>query len=425
MTLTISFFNYVAVAIFGCVLSAVFCKIPGRKREIIILTATTAMILLMQGIINRYFGLQAIRSVYPLVTHLPLILVLWYLQKRLLWSVVAVLTAYSCCQLRAWAALFVGALLKMDENALQGIELILTPLIFILILLFAARPIQELAQEKTAHILRIGIIPALYYLFDYFATVYSETLYNGTMVVVEFMPFVCSLSYLLFMAQISMKNREYQALEYNRRGLDMQIKQAVKEMEVLRESHEQAAIYRHDLRHHLQYLFGCIDQQKLEQAKEYIQGICHQMEAAKVVQYCENEATNLVLSTYADKAKQEHIAMDIQVSLGKFLLIADEDMGVLLSNALENALHECEALSDSGGDRFISVHGYSKDETGKIFLQIINSCREGIRFYKGMPITDKPGHGVGTYSIRTIVERYRGICSFSEEDRRFVLRISV
>ena len=55
--------------------------------------------------------------------------------RKVLWSLIAVLTAYLCCQLRRWAALLVIALFPTGGTALQdATELVVTlPLLLALV----------------------------------------------------------------------------------------------------------------------------------------------------------------------------------------------------------------------------------------------------------------------------------------------------
>ena len=71
----------------------------------------------------------------------------------------------------------------------------------------------------------------------------------------------------------------------------------------------------------------------------------------------------------------------------------------------------------------IEVQTYEKNE--KFFLQVVNDCRETVRFKDGIPVTDRPGHGTGVSSICAIVERYGGLYSFSVREGEFVLRVSL
>ena len=76
----------------------------------------------------------------------------------------------------------------------------------------------------------------------------------------------------------------------------------MREIEALRLSQQRASTYRHDLRHHMQFLAGCIENGRTEQALGYIRSVCSEIEAGKVTVYCENEAANLIFSAFADRA---------------------------------------------------------------------------------------------------------------------------
>ena len=139
--------------------------------------------------------------------------------------------------------------------------------------------------------------------------------------------------------------------------------------------------------------------------------------------YREGKRANLILSAFAGRAKKSGIGMNIQGALPPVLSITDSDLCVLLSNALENALCACREIAASGTDCTIDVQFYQRD--GKLFLQVVNPCREDIPFEDGIPITDRPGHGIGVQSICTIVQRYGGLYAFTAQKGKFILRLSV
>ena len=184
-----------------------------------------------------------------------------------------------------------------------------------------------------------------------------------------------------------------------------------------------ASQYRHDLRHHLQYLSSCIGSGQAEQAQAYISDICEEIEAQKVQRYCENEAANLILSSFAGRAQKNGVSMHIQGTLPAFILVSDSDLCVLLSNALENALHACCSLVAEGKACEIDVQFYERG--GKLFLQVTNPCRNTVHFEKGLPVSDRPGHGIGVQSICAIVRRYGGVYAFLVQDGQFILRLSL
>ena len=96
---------------------------------------------------------------------------------------------------------------------------------------------------------------------------------------------------------------------------------------------------------------------------------------------------------------------------------------MLLSNALENALHACQNLKEKGIEGKIEVSAFEKNK--KLFLQFINSCDSDITFVQGIPVTSQPDHGIGVRSICALVERYEGIYTFEVVEDRFVLRVSI
>ena len=83
--------------------------------------------------------------------------------------------------------------------------------------------------------LQFGLIPALGYGFDYLTRVYTDLLSEGIPAAVEFMPFVCCIAYLVFVLRTSEEERKKNELEQMQSCLNLQISQAVREIEALRE----------------------------------------------------------------------------------------------------------------------------------------------------------------------------------------------
>ena len=188
----------------------------------------------------------------------------------------------------------------------------------------------------------------------------------------------------------------------------------------MRESQKDASTYRHDLRHHMQHLLSCIENGKIEQAEGYSHEVCAQIEAGRVKNYCENETVNLIFSSFAGRAESAGATMNIKAVVPYILPVSETDLCVLLSNALENALHACTAQEQKGT---IDILAYEKN--GRFFFQVTNPCRKEVVFENGVPVTDRPGHGIGVRSICAIVDRYGGMYSFLVEDNKFILRVSL
>ena len=423
MSFWISLLNDIAVSLFGSFLSASFCGTLSTRRNRWIFWSWMALLLILQGAVYSIWSADFLRAIYPLIVHLPLLLVLWLLTKKLLWPLISILSAYLCCELRRWMALLAVGILRGGDMMQDIWELIITLPMLLLLLRFFTPVIRQLSIQSTKSQCMFGLIPAVYYLFDYGTRVYTDLLYSGGPAAVEFMPFVCCLVYMAFLLYHSAKEQKESQLQQVQKSLNLQLTQAVREINALRESQTLASQYRHDLRHHLQYLSACIESGQAEQAQTYISGICEEIEAQKVQRYCENEAANLILSAFAGRAQKAGIAMNVQGSLPAFILVSDSDLCVLLSNALENALHACQPFAAEGKVCNIDVRFYERSD--KLFLQVTNPCGNMVRFENGIPVSDQPGHGIGVQSICAIVQRYGGVYAFSVQNGQFVLRLSL
>lgn len=420
----VTLLNDAAVGVYGMILSAAFCGITWTRGKKWAYGLPMAAILLAQAAVyGMTTDLQLLKLLYPLVTHMPLVLVLAIIQRKLLWPTISVLTAYLCCQLRRWLALLLTALMSGGAEVQTAAELALTLPLLLGLLYFVAPAVRTIAGYKPAMQVRFGLIPAVGYLFDYLTRIYTDLLAQGTPAAVEFMPFVCCVAYLAFVLRSSAENETRLRLEQTQENLHLQVTQATREIASLRESERRASTYRHDLRHHMQYLAGCIENGRTEQAQAYIREVCAEIESQKVRVFCENETVNLILSAFAGRAEESGVPLRVRAEVPHFIPVAETDLCVLLSNALENALHACQRLRQTGEPCDIELVVYEK--SGKFFLQVANTCPPGVTFEKGLPVTREPGHGIGVRSICSIAERYNGMYSFSEKDGRFVLRVSL
>lgn len=414
--------NHVSVGIFGMVLSASFCDIVWtRKKNFFI--CSMIVLLIFQGIIYFFVDPYLARCLYPITTHVPLAIILCFLSKKKLWSAISVLTAYLCCQIRRWIALLVAAIFLGDPVIESLTELVVTLPLLLLLVHFVSPHMRSFSHYVISIQCQFGWIPVLYYGFDYLTAVYTDLLVEGSIVAVEFMPFVCCAAYLVFAIHISAAEQARSRLEQIQGELNIQIAQAVREIETLRKSQKNAVVYRHDLHHHMQYLSSCLANGRIERAQMYIREICLKIEEDKITAFCKNEAANLIFSFFAGRANNQGISMKIKAVLSENLPVPESDLCVLLSNALENALHACQKRKERGLSGMIEVSAYDQD--GEFFLQIINSCDEDITFAHGIPVTDSPGHGMGVRSICAIVERYGGIYTFRVEDGCFALRLKI
>ena len=401
--MSIYIWNCIAVGFFGMILSASFCEISWNSQKRGYMFLYMVFLIIIQGVLYGLFGGHIVTIIYPFIMHVPLVIMLAVMSGKNFWSIVSVLTAYLCCQLRRWLALLLVEIFPWIFVTQDSAELILTIPMLVFLLKVVSPSVRYISQNTLSEQGRFAVLPLLCYGFDYLTRVYTDWLNEGEPVIVEFMFFICSGVYLVSVIQSSTEEKKRSEMEQLQGYLNLQVMQSVREIESLRKSQEKASMYRHDLRHHMRYISSCIENGRMDQVQEYIQEICLEIEASKVVVYSENEVVNLIVSAFVVKAEEQKIPIKVQLAISKESKISESDLCILLSNALENALHASLKLKEYGMECWMEVLGFEKN--GKLFFEISNACDENVCIRNGIPVSKGGVHGIGVRSICVIVDK--------------------
>lgn len=233
------------------------------------------------------------------------------------------------------------------------------------------------------------------------------------------MPSTISIFYFVFVILYYIETQKQATLQRERDMLDAQFRLAQTEFASLRQLQQNAASYRHDMRHHFSLLQGLASTEDIGGIKEYLRTAQSDMDAITPIRFCENETVNLILSAYATKANQSGILLAIDAKLPDSLPFSDTELCSLLSNALENAIHASENIPDKN-ERHIILRMYSKNN--KLCIDIRNRYLTEPLFHQGMPVSKEQGHGFGTKSMVHIVEKHGGVFRFSVKDGWFIFQ---
>lgn len=257
-------------------------------------------------------------------------------------------------------------------------------------------------MKSRTTLLLFFLLPLVYYVLEYTFTVYTDLLYTGGAVVIDFMDSFLVVSFFI-LSVLSLKfSSEKNKAERENILLTTAATQAQKEIAQLSASQQQAAIYRHDLRHHMNFIQSCLDQNNPKEATSYIHEICTNLEHSSVIRYCVNESVNLIVSSYANQAAVNHIPMQISITATEFSRFQITDLCSLFANALENALHACQQMNPQS-QRYISLKVYEKNT--QLCIQIKNSYEQPVVFADDIPISRSVNHGIGVQSMISVVRK--------------------
>ena len=111
-------FNYGLVLIYGLLLSVDIAGGCRTQRERSIVHVLCPVFLFVQAVFWALLGVDRVERIYPLITHIPLVLALIFLLKKPVGvAIVATCTGYLCCQIPRWVDVTVGA---VTGSALAG-----------------------------------------------------------------------------------------------------------------------------------------------------------------------------------------------------------------------------------------------------------------------------------------------------------------
>lgn len=415
-----SLLHGVIVLLFGVYLTVAFAGLRLNRKNLFASLALCAFSGLLQIIAYATFSDELVWKLYPLITHLPLaaFLLIFY-RKRLATVLAAIFTAYLWCQPAKWFGVLTFSLTE-SSVAEYSARILILAVVASVTLKFIAPYLAEIFNKDTRSACIFGIIPAVYYAFDYTMVVYTDFWLENNRIAAEFLPLFLCIAFVIF---CYVYYREYERKADAQRKeqiIRITVEQQAKEMEAVKRSEHEIRMLRHDMRHFLNNLSMHIESDDKENAKKLISVFVSNVDSTAVNHYCENATVNYIISDCA--AKCAHNSIDFSPTVEMQELCVDEIIfSTILSNALDNALNAQNELPESKR----SIKLMIKNQNNKLLLSVRNPFAKMPVFADGIPVSNKEGHGYGTQSIRYMTERLGGNCQFTVEDNTFILRVVV
>lgn len=299
-----------------------------------------------------------------------------------------------------------------DETSRQGLWfLMLTPIIGMVFDIFwrisfiSTRGTEiEFLYEK--HGSMYVVVPALAILC-LVCTVFSRKIYS------ELMCFEEQRNGLLFYKQQLMDMtehvRELEQLYDGIRGMRHDINNYVADMEQLLQAGEQK---------------GQLPEQIRQEADGYLSGMRQTADRLGLQFSTGNPVTDVILNRKGQICVQEGIMLEGDLLFPSGFGIEAFDLGILLNNALDNAIEACRKLPKEK-EKHVFFRGYGKGRM--YFLVVENTCDDRMPCMKqGMLKTtkeDETVHGFGMSNMRRCAEKYYGTMQYEVQDGKFILTL--
>ena len=127
---------------------------------------------------------------------------------------------------------------------------------------------------------------------------------------------------------------------------------------------------------------------------------------------------NAVLNQKFHLAREQGTSMIFKVGDMSGMRLNEEETVILLSNLLDNAIHECLKVVKAG--RKAVIHIKLVQEGGKIILSVKNPVLEKVQITDGIVLDSNGGmHGIGLSNVKAVVDKYGGDFVISCDSEKF------
>ena len=192
--------------------------------------------------------------------------------------------------------------------------------------------------------------------------------------------------------------------------LEQQEHSLVQYVEEAKTRYDETKSFRHDIRNHIAVVKKLLQSGKLEEAVTYMEDLDDMAEKMSFPCSTNNPVVDILVGNKLGIAKSKGIDVDCSLLLPYPCGIRDIDICIVLSNALDNAIHAVKSL-DAGMEKYIRVSGRIQGDF--LMMEIQNSFHGKGAFKKG----------TGLSNVKKVAEKYGGAMSIETQENVFVLHV--
>lgn len=238
------------------------------------------------------------------------------------------------------------------------------------------------------------------------------------------------MSMLLFIVIEYFHDMEIVYLE--RQIMNNQISVYKEQVTVLKTSENFTRGIRHDIKNHMQVLYGLIDNNELDNAKSYIDDITEKVNQFKPVVNTGNIELDSIINGKINIIKSLDFQINKRITIPENMPIDAYDMVVVAGNLFDNAINAEKKISGVHIIEFSMV--YNK---GMLMIRMCNGCNK-IKNKEKTHVTvsnippemkskdmDLLIHGYGIKNVLNVVEKYQGSMYFEILDGRWIVDVNM
>ena len=211
---------------------------------------------------------------------------------------------------------------------------------------------------------------------------------------------------------------EYSELQFAFNEIKVNADNIEKQDEEIRKLHESMRSLKHDMKNHLMVILSYLNDGDDESARKYVSQIIDKLNSIHSYIETGNSLLNHILNEKLTEARSKNIGVKAEVENLAFEKMQSMDFSALLTNMLDNAISAC-LLEKDERELIIKISKNKGYETIVVKNAITGSVLQDNPELKTTK-KKKEEHGKGVPQIKSIVEKYEGMCDFYEEDGYFI-----
>lgn len=176
----------------------------------------------------------------------------------------------------------------------------------------------------------------------------------------------------------------------------------------------------HDMKQHVAYLQDLLENDKKEDALQYLSVISDKIDKSKYLVKSGNFSVDSVVNFKLQNADKQNIKVTTDICIPSEFGIDSFDIVAILGNLLDNALEGVKTSKD----KWIRIE--ITFDKGVITMQIQNSFDGIVRMDGESFVTkkaDRDKHGFGIKSVKETVEKYNGDIQFENNETTFTVEL--
>ncbi|MBD5545334.1 MAG: GHKL domain-containing protein [Lachnospiraceae bacterium] len=174
----------------------------------------------------------------------------------------------------------------------------------------------------------------------------------------------------------------------------------------------------HDYKNQIRTMQVLLKEGDVQAAAELAERLTESISVEMSAVNTNHPVVNAVLNQKFHAAREQGVSMIFRVGDMSGMRLDGEETVILLSNLLDNAIHECVKVVRKGRKAVINIK--LVQEGGKIIFSVKNPVAEKVQVTDGIVLDSGGGmHGVGLMNVKAVVDKYGGDFAISCDQEKF------